>query len=41
MFGGVDFSQTARQDRDGSGLNRRLMRLGVDSPCEAGDNVRI
>ena len=41
MFGGVDFSQTARQDRDGSGLSRRLMRLRVDSPCEAGDNVRI
>jgi hypothetical protein len=38
MFGGIDFSQAARKDRDCPGFDRCLMRLGVDPAREAGDD---
>ena len=36
MFGGIDIPQTAREDRDRPGLDRRLMRPRVDPAREAG-----
>jgi hypothetical protein len=38
MFGGIDIPQTAGEDRDRPGLDRRLMRPRVDPAREAGDN---
>src|ERR1700730_12489203 len=38
MFGWIDIPQTAREDRDRPGLDRRLMRPRVDPTREAGDD---
>src|SRR6202030_4823425 len=38
MFSWVDIPQTAREDRDRPGLDRRLMRPRVDPAREAGDD---
>ena len=38
MFGWIDIPQTAREDRDRHGLDRRLMRPRVDPTREAGDD---
>jgi hypothetical protein len=38
MFGRIDIPQTAREDRDRPGLDRRLMCPRVDPAREAGDD---